>query len=133
MPKPMRRYKPDILAEMQKKELDELRTKLARPPVVWPYDDAPFDGPQVKDLLDENSRLRRERWSAEVAEAVWIAVCREVPRHAKKRAACLIVDLFAGSGADTDSLREAKTLAYDSGIPWMQSGQHKGNGTKGDE
>ncbi len=30
----------------------------AREPLVWPYDDAPFDAAQVRELLAENERLR---------------------------------------------------------------------------
>jgi hypothetical protein len=29
-------------------------------PVVWPDDAAPFDGPHVKELLEENESLRKE-------------------------------------------------------------------------
>lgn len=28
-------------------------------PVVWAYDDAPFTGDEVRELLEENERMRR--------------------------------------------------------------------------
>lgn len=45
--------------------------------VLWPYDDAPFTALQVRELLEENAKLRAKAEDQEKAIAIWSTTVAE--------------------------------------------------------